>query len=317
MYHRFAEERYPTTSVRIDQFEAHLDWLAGHGYSVWPLERIVRHLLDGTPIPDRTVAITVDDAYASVYRHAYPRLLDRGWPFTVFVNADSVDRGLRDYMTWVQMREMQEHGVRFANHGAGHTALWQRLSGEGKAQWRARVQDDLARAQARLQAELGPQTNTAPPLFAYPYGEYTLALADVVREQGYVGFGQHSGAIGPLSDPRALPRYPMAEAYAALDDFAVKAASLPLPVVAVDPAEPVVRENPPALHVTLAEGAPRLARVHCYLGGKALRVIAVGERRFRIQAETPLPAGRSRYNCTAPDASGRRYHWFSHPWIVP
>ena len=27
MYHRFGEERYPSTSVRIDQFEAYLDWL--------------------------------------------------------------------------------------------------------------------------------------------------------------------------------------------------------------------------------------------------------------------------------------------------
>lgn len=317
MYHRFGEERYPSTSVRIDQFEAHLDWLAGHGYTVWPLERIVQHLGTGAPMPDHTVAITVDDAYRSVYRHAFPRMVDRGWPFTVFVNTDSIDRQLPDYMTWDQMREMQAHGVRFASHGLKHDALWRRQAGESAARWRARVRDELATAQARLQAELGPQTAHSPALFAYPYGEYTLALADLVKELGYVAFGQHSGAIGTTSDPRALPRYPMAERYASVEEFATKAASLPLPVAALEPAEPLVRENPPRLTITLAQHAPALSTVRCYTGGDALRVVPVGERRFLIQAERPLPMGRSRYNCTAPDASGRRYHWFSQPWIIP
>lgn len=317
MYHRFGEDRHPSTSVRIDQFEAHLDWLAGHGYTVWPLERIVQHLAGAEPIPDRTVAITVDDAYLSVYRHAYPRMVDRGWPFTVFVNTEPVDQGLPDYMSWAQMREMQAHGVRFANHGAGHEALWRRLPDETSERWRTRVREELASAQVRLQAELGPQTNAAPPLFAFPYGEYTLALADYVKELGYVGFGQHSGAIGALSDRRALPRYPMAERYAAREEFATKAASLPLPVVALEPAEPLVGENPPRLVVTLADGAPPLASVRCYAGGAALRVVPMTARRFRIQAERPLSPGRSRYNCTAPYATGKRYHWFSQPWIVP
>ena len=315
MYHRFGEDRYPSTSVRIDQFEAHLDWLAGGGYTVWPLERIVQYLERGEAIPDRTIAITVDDAYASVYRHAFPRMRDRGWPFTVFVNTESVDRGLRDYMTWAQMREMQGHGARFANHGAGHTALWRRLPEEDESRWRTRVRQDLEQAQARLQEELGTQTNTAPALFAFPYGEYTLALADYVKELGYVGFGQHSGAIGPLSDRRALPRYPMAEPYAARDGFATKAASLPLPVVAVEPAEPLVRENPPRLDITLAEHGPAPKAVACYLNGRPMRV-EVEARRLRLQAGAPLPKGRSRYNCTAPAAGGKRFYWFSQPWMV-
>ncbi|MGE0080968.1 MAG: polysaccharide deacetylase family protein [Thiohalomonadaceae bacterium] len=317
MYHRFGEERYPSTSVRIDQFEAHLDWLAGHGYTVWPLERIVRHLETGEPMPDRTVAITVDDAYRSVYRHAFPRMVDRGWPFTVFVNTDSVDRKLPDYMTWEQMREMQARGVRFANHGAGHAALWRRQVGESEGQWRERVRGDIERAQSRLQAELGTQTNTAPALFAYPYGEYTLALADRVQALGYVGFGQHSGAIGATSDRRALPRYPMAENYAAVQEFALKAASLPLPIAAVEPAEPLVRKNPPRLTLTLADSAPPLNTVRCYAGGAALPITVLSERRFSVSAEHPLPRGRSRYNCTAPDAGGTRYHWFSQPWLIP
>lgn len=317
MYHRFGEARYPSTSVRIEQFEAHLDWLADNDYTVWPLEHIVRHLESGEPIPDRTVAITVDDAYRSVYEHAFPRMAERGWPFTVFVNTDAVDSKLPDYMTWEQMREMQARGVRFANHSASHDALWRKQGNESDTQWRERVRRDIERAQRRLQAELGDQTNTGPALFAYPYGEYTLALAALVQELGYVAFGQHSGAIGMTTDHRALPRFPMAENYAALQDFALKAASLPLPITALEPFEPLVHENPPRLTVTLGDNAPALKTIRCYLGGTALPITVLGEHRFTVATEQPLPRGRSRYNCTAPDGRGKRYHWFSQPWLIP
>ena len=39
-------------------------------------------------------------------------------------------------------------------------------------------------------------------------------------------------------------------------------------------------------------------------------------RRFAVAPAKDLPTGRSRVNCTAPDASGNRFHWFSHPWVV-
>jgi peptidoglycan/xylan/chitin deacetylase (PgdA/CDA1 family) len=78
MYHRFGEDRYPSTSVRLEQFEAHLQFLAENDYRVWPLEQVVEHLKTGQAIPEHTVVITVDDAYLSTYTKAYPRLKERG-----------------------------------------------------------------------------------------------------------------------------------------------------------------------------------------------------------------------------------------------
>ena len=46
MYHRFGEERYPATNIRLNQFEAHLNHLDEGGYRVWPLDRIVAHLVE-------------------------------------------------------------------------------------------------------------------------------------------------------------------------------------------------------------------------------------------------------------------------------
>ncbi|HSH70680.1 MAG TPA: polysaccharide deacetylase family protein, partial [Deferrisomatales bacterium] len=172
MYHRFGEDRYPSTSVRLEQFESHLQHLAEANYQVWPLERVVSHLATGKPIPEHTVALSVDDAYLSVYTEAFPRLRERSWPFTVFVATGPVDQGLQGQMSWGQMREMQAAGATFANHGVSHAYLIRRHRGEGEAQWRVRMRDEIETAQRRLVEELG----AAPPLFAYPYGEYDEPL---------------------------------------------------------------------------------------------------------------------------------------------
>lgn len=321
MYHRFGETAYASTNVQLGQFDAHLQHLAAEHYQIWPLQRIVEHLQKGQAIPDRTVAITVDDAYLSVYTQAYPRLKRRGWPFTVFVSTDAVDQHLPAFMSWAQMREMQRDGVVFANHSSSHDYLIRHKPGESRTAWRERVAADIARAQRRLTEELGEP----PMLFAYPYGEYDGALADLVKELGFVAFGQHSGAIGPWSDLRALPRYPMAEAFADLAEFRAKAASLALPVREVEPWDPVISgETPPLMKATLAPSDARLSALSCFDNhGDKIEVNWIrqdsgnttGTAVFTARARQALPKGRSRYNCTAPSAQANRYYWFSHPWI--
>ena len=317
MYHRFGEDRYPTTSITLDQFDAQLTYLKDNGYQVWPLARVVDHLQKNQPIPDHTIAITVDDAYLSVYQNGYPRLKALGWPFTVFVNTDPVDRHLPGFMSWEQMREMQANGVTFANHTATHDSMTKRLPGEDDTAWAARMRADIDKAQRRLQRELGAKTNSDPKLFVYPYGEYDTRAATLIREMGYIGFGQQSGAVGPLSDLRALPRYPMAEHFAALAPFARKAASLPLPVTAEQPWEPRVGDdNPPKLTVTLERP---MRGVACYnADGEQLpiRWREGSKTQFEVQSPKPLAKGRNRYNCTAPARERGRWYWHSHPWLI-
>ena len=317
MYHHFGEDKHPSTNIRLEQFEAHLGYLQTAGYQILPLEEIARAARNGAPLPERAVAITIDDAYVSVYTQAYPRLKRLGWPFTVFVATDSVDRKLPAFMTWEQMREMQAHGATFANHSASHDYLIRAQQGETRRQWRARVRRDILRAQERLREELSIRTR----LFAYPYGEYNRALADIVAELGLTAFGQHSGAIGPYADPLALPRFPMAEKFASLDQFRLKAASLAMPVIEVTPWDPQRNDNtPPAMTATLAPSDADLKRLRCFAsdGSVMTPVWLDGERRrFMVTAAQPLPAGRSRYNCTAPSSARGRFYWFSHLWIAP
>ncbi|MBT3306791.1 MAG: polysaccharide deacetylase family protein, partial [Alphaproteobacteria bacterium] len=92
MYHRFGESRYPTTNVTIKQLEAHIEELKTGDYTVLPLPDIIKAMQGGQPLPARTIAISIDDAYLSVFTEAWPRLKAAGFPFTVFVATDPVDQ---------------------------------------------------------------------------------------------------------------------------------------------------------------------------------------------------------------------------------
>ena len=97
MYHRFGEDKYPSTNIRLDQFDAHLEKLASGDYTVLPLDKIIRHMQNGIDLPDRTVAITIDDAYLSVFTEAWPRLEAKGFP----LEAQERPRPLLRFELWV------------------------------------------------------------------------------------------------------------------------------------------------------------------------------------------------------------------------
>ncbi|MCK4587680.1 MAG: polysaccharide deacetylase family protein [Gammaproteobacteria bacterium] len=318
MYHHFGVGKHPSTNIRLEQFEAHLNHLSNVGYQIWPLTKVTEYIKKNQPFPARVASITIDDAYMSVYTEAYPRLLKRSWPFTVFVATDGVDRNFRSYMTWKQMREMQNNGATFANHSASHDYLIRKNPGENDQQWQTRVTNDIQRAQKRLTVELGE----APRLFAYPYGEYNTALANIVTKMGYVAFGQHSGPAGINDDIRALPRFPMAEKFAGIKDFKQKTASLAFFIEKQTPFEPSInqRNNPPTLEINLADKRDmNLDQLTCFASGQGRAEVTwlnSQQTQFSVKAKIPLPAGRSRYNCTAPSSEKGRFYWYSHMWIL-
>jgi peptidoglycan/xylan/chitin deacetylase (PgdA/CDA1 family) len=313
MYHRFGEDKYPSTNIKIDQFKAQLEVMKNEGFTVVPITDLIAALTKGQSLPPKAVVITIDDAYRSVYEIAYPLFRQYGFPFTVFVATEPVDKGLQAYMSWEQMREMEGNGAHFANHGASHSSAIKNKQGESDKDRRKRIESDIDHGWSRLTAELNP----VPGIFAYTYGEYDNSIALLLERKGYICFGQHSGAIGVNSDKRALPRFPIAEAFADIGEFRVKLKSLPMPVVEVQPWEPVTRNDLPEISVTLGRTDARLGQLACYVSGQGrvpVRWIEEGKR-FSVGPVSPLSIGRQRVNCTVPLNDGR-YLWFSHPWFV-
>lgn len=307
MYHRFGESRYPATSIRIDQLEAHIKELTSGAYRVMALPDIVAALRDGRRLPDRAVAITVDDAFASVYREAWPRLRLANLPFTLFVATGQVaERPGGEYMTWDQLREMAKAGVTIANHSVTHAHLPE-LSDR-------QITEELAQSGATLQKELGFR----PDIHAYPYGEASARVLAAARRAGFVAsFGQHSGVLHAQSNMDYLPRFALNETYGSIERFRLAANALPLYATDISPSDPTLRRNPPPFGFTVPEGVPTGNLLACYSSHHGrLTIERLGTRRIEVRLPSALPAGRARINCTLP-ARGGRWRWFGYQYYVP
>jgi biofilm PGA synthesis lipoprotein PgaB len=316
IYHHVSNKTPASTSVAPAEFESHLDYLAEHGYTVLPLAEIIAALRDRTPLPPRAVALTFDDAYASVYTEAMPRLARRGWPFTVFVTTDYIDDAYAGYMSWDQLREAEARGGAVGNHTVSHAHLIRRLPGEDRSAWARRVSAEIRGAQSRLKAEL------AEPLevLAYPYGEFDGPLRQLVADLGYVAFGQQSGPVGPDSGPQQLPRFPVAEGYAGIDSLAEKLRSRPLPVTVLAPGSRVLPPGagPPVLRLRIPQGPYRRGELRCYVSRQAPATVEWRGDVATIAARERLQPGRSKFNCTAPSSAEHGvYYWYSFLWIEP
>ncbi len=321
IYHHVDAGTPASTSLSPELFAEHLDYLVAHDYRALPLAALVDSLRVGGTVSDRTVAFTFDDGYRSVYTEAFPRLRELGWPFTVFVCPDALDHRGGPVMTWDQLREMAAAGATVANHGKFHHHLQRRLAGESDQVWRERTRAELLEAQHRIEEEIG----FAPALFAYPYGEADEDLRELISELGWAAFGQQSGPMGETSDLTMLPRFPMAGSFAAMETFAEKVSSLPLPVLEAQPAGPLLppaaggEGHKPRLRLTLGPGDFRSGHLAAFASGQGAAELTWLDAEagiIEVRARHALPQGRSRYNITAPATEGRRYYWYSHTWIV-
>ncbi|MET4693077.1 polysaccharide deacetylase family protein [Endozoicomonas lisbonensis] len=315
-YHHVSEDTPRSTSVTPDRLKQHLDYLDDNGFTVKSIVDVVNSVRDGRPLPDKTVVITFDDAYKSIYENAFPLLKEKGYPFTVFVAIEPVDKGYHQFLSWDQLREMGKHGATIANHSITHSHMVVKHPDETRQQWVNRNRDEILKTEARIKEKTGQSVK----LFAWPFGEANPELRQLLASMGYVGFGQQSGVVGPLSDFTLLPRYPMAADYAEMRGFRTKVNSLPLPVKKQLPDSAMVTDNnlKPSLTLELADGDFQKNQLKCYASNAGeIPVKWLDDEKTRFTTVTPnsLSVGRSRYNCTAPSMDGRRYYWYSHQWL--
>ncbi len=298
IYHRFGEDSLPLTNIRVSQFEAHLTELSSGGYHVLPVPEILSALQEGRALPERTVGITIDDGFYSVYTEAFPRLREAGFPFTVFIATDSVDSGSENFMNWDQVRELATHGVTIGAHTASHLYMVNVSTSENR--------EEIARSNVRFREELG----FIPELFAYPFGESGQRVSALVKDAGYeAAFGQHSGAIYSGSDFFNLPRFAMNEKYGGIGRFRLVANALSLPVSDQLPTDMVLATGNPLVGFTVDEKIQRLDRLACFSSaGSKTTVENLGGRRIEVRFAEQLPLGRSRLNCTLPGPDGR-WRW--------
>lgn len=308
-YHRFGESEYPSTNITLPQFTAHIEELkTPDKYNLISLPSMIENLKQGVGYDKRTVAISVDDAFKSVYLHAWPRLKTAGIPLTVFVATDTIDAGSNTYMTWDDLRELVAQGVTIGHHGASHKHYLDMSEDE--------IAADLAKASRRFMEELGFK----PTLFAYPYGEYDKRIKNQVIAAGLdVAFTQLSGPLSAVADKLTLPRFPLNERYADVDRFKLITGTVALNVEQVIPVEPLLAEgdNPPTYGFSLINPPENLSTMACYPShlGRAAELTVFAGKRVEIRFDEAFPKGRNKINCTMPAGNGR-WFWLGGLFIV-
>ena len=319
LYHHVSDSTPKSTSISPAHFEAQMDYLAKNNFKVVPLLELTEKLRKGEQLPDKTVAISFDDSYVSVYDSAFPRLKKRGWPFTFFVNTDAVGTS-KIFVTWDQLREMSRHGATIANHTTQHNHLPRRAANESRVQWRVRIAAEIADAQKKIEQEMG----TAPNILAYPFGEYDADVQQIAKQQGYIAFGQQSGALYQHGDLQSVPRFPFGGSFTELDDFIMKVNAKPMPIKQLgfyrdkktEQKNLVVKAgDKPWLVLTLADES-LLSKINCFATGQGAITTEVIGNQLWAQAKQPLSAGRVRYNCTAYAGEKGRFYWYTQQWLV-
>lgn len=312
LYHHVSSSTPASTSISPEAFKSHMEYLDAH-HTVVSLQDVVSAIQHNTTLPENAVAITFDDGYANILDNAHPILADLGFPYTVFINPDEIGVGPKQ-LTWEQVIAMHNDGVVFANHTLDHLHM---LNGEqvmGERAWLEKVWQNVESAEKKIEDKL----DISLKYLAYPFGEYNTALANKLKAEGYIGFGQHSGAVGPSSDMQALPRFPAAGPYANLATLKTKLNSLAMPVTQSSHKDPrmTTRNLSSPINLTIDSDDVRLTQVNCFFGGDPIET-RLEENVLTFTLDETLPVGRSRVNCTAPsNAQSGRYYWYSTPFFV-
>lgn len=194
-------------STPVDSFRRHLDVLGEWGAAVLPLDEASAMLAAGT-LPNRALALTFDDGYASVVETAWPMLRDLGLPATMFAVTGYLD-GRRTF-AWdsgapddgrarlVDRRELvaaAADGLDIGSHTVNHPWL-PHLGAEDLA-------PELADSRSELEDLLGRPVTS----IAYPMGGWNSTVRDAAAAAGYhIGVTVDRGRNTARRDPFALLR---------------------------------------------------------------------------------------------------------------
>ena len=195
-YHAVSDVWPAGFAVPAHQIEQQVAGLLGRGYVGTTFSSAV---LD--PPAQRTLAITFDDAYRSVFAEARPVLESLGVPATVFVPTALVatekpmqwpgtDHWLgSDHeseltpMSWDELGELHESGWEIGSHTRTHPHL-PTLGPEA-------MRDELAGSRSDLAARIGASCQS----IAYPYGDWDEKVVDASRSAGFTAGGALAGRV--------------------------------------------------------------------------------------------------------------------------
>ena len=288
MYHRFEENKYPSTNIKMDIFKKHMSLINERGYNFFHPKEFQEKFFVAKK--EKEILLTIDDAFSSFYNNAWPYLKKNKIPFILFVSTEHI--GKTGYMTWSQIKEIENEEFGFiGNHSHSHDYLINFTFDEFKS--------DIDKSIKIFTNNLGYN----PRYFSYPFGEYSLKQKNYIKNKFDIAFGQHSGVIDINKDFYELPRFPINEKYGDLDRFKFLLNLYPLEYKSISIKDMLILEknNPPKFHIKFFKEQTNLKNINCFSneGGdwKDTNIKLEEEKLYIILKEKFKPR-RGRINCS-------------------
>tara|TARA_B100001093_G_scaffold507543_1_gene568247 strand:- start:174 stop:1229 length:1056 start_codon:yes stop_codon:yes gene_type:complete len=307
MYHRFEENKYPSTNIKIEDFKKQIDIIENDNIEFINPKNFETALKESKN--KRKILLTIDDAFLSFYENAWPVLKEKKIPFILFVSTREV--GSFNYMNWEQIKSIsKENFVEIGNHSHTHEYLVDENNDI--------IRDDIKKSIEIFKDQLGKNSD----FFSYPFGEYSLNFKNIIKSLGFkYAFGQHSGVIDESKDFYELPRFPINEKYGELKRFNSLTKTLPFKYKNIWPEEKYLinNKNPPEVEIEFFQNIQNLKSLNCYSneGGKwgQSKINFTSANILKVSIEEKFVGERGRINCSLRDQSGF-WRWLGIQFVI-
>lgn len=275
VYHRFGDDRYPSTNTTIKQLKYQFDYFKEKNYEVVPLEKIIDKIYKKEEIPDNWVALTIDDSFKSFLQNGLKVFKEYNYPFTMFVYIKATEDKYNDFLNWEELREVGKYGdLQF--HSYGHLHMTQHSV--------QKVIEDTRKGIELFEKNL----NKTPTMYAYPYGEFNEETKNAIKSFNFKAiFNQNNGSVSHASDPLDINRI------ALVADVNMKQ-KLKYHTLDVDWIEPKVYPKDGILKKVKAKVDPNIKNVKLYVSSDKWRDIKVNNGIIDADLNIKLKRNRSR-----------------------
>ncbi len=306
MYHRFEENKYPSTNIKINEFKKHLELIKNEKITFVDPNNFENDLK--TNKTKRKVLLTIDDGFSSFYKNAWPILKKEKIPFILFVSTREV--GKSNYMSWDEIREIaKENFVHIGNHSHTHEYLIDLTPSE--------IKNDIKKSMSIFKREMGYNSN----FFSYPFGEYSLEFKKIIRDLKFsYAFGQHSGVIDETKDLFEMPRFPINEKYGKIDRFQSILKTLPLKYKKILPEEKYIdnTNNPPNVRISFFDDMQNIKSINCFSNEenkwRKSNIKFINESEIEIKLAGKFITERGRINCSLQEKE--YWRWLGMQFVV-
>ena len=304
MYHRFDENKYPSTNIQMNVFKQQIEIIKKLKYKFYDPKDLEKNFQ--TAKVEKKILITIDDAFSSFYEVAWPYLKKERIPFILFVSTEAV--GKNGYMTWSQIKELEKETFAYiGNHSHSHGYLVD-LKNEDFI-------NDIDTSSSIFNENLGYN----PIFFSYPFGEYSSLIKEYISKNFDFSFGQHSGVIDINKDQHELPRFPINEKYGDIKRFEFLINLNPLQYKSLYPVEKYLTDNnnPPKFQVDFFDKQKNINSINCFSdeGDKWEESnINFNQNSLKLNFRDKFNFRRGRINCSLNDDG--IWRWFGIQFSV-